>query len=46
MKNDIYQPISCFSLKTVHDTAIVTMEDEWELLVCDLLNGAISSGLQ
>jgi len=31
------RPISRFISKTVQDTAIVTMEDEWELL-CDLWN--------
>ena len=33
-------------LKTVQDIAIVTVEDEEELFVCDLLIGAISSDLQ
>jgi len=40
-----FRPLSRFILKTVQDTAIVTMEDEYEI-VCDLLNGAISNDLQ
>ena len=40
-----FRRISHFISKTVQDTAIVTMEDEQELL-CDLSNGAISNDLE
>ena len=45
MKNCRFRPIFCFISKTVQDTAIVTMEDEYEV-VCDLLNGATSNDLE
>ena len=44
-KIDVFGPVSRIISKTVQDTAIVTMEDEQEL-VCDLSNGVISNDLQ
>jgi len=44
MKN-CFLPISRLILKTVQDAAIVTMENEYEL-VCNLSNGAIFNYLQ
>ena len=41
----IFRPISRFISKTVQDTAIVTMEDEKEL-VCNLSNGVISNDFE
>ena len=40
MKNWGFRLISCFISKMVQDSAIVTMEDEQEL-VCDLSSGVI-----
>jgi len=37
--------ISHYNSQTIQDIAIVTMEDEYEL-VCDLSNGAISNDLE
>jgi len=45
MKNWRFRPITRFTAKTVQDTAIVTMEDEYKL-VCDLSNGTIFSDLE
>jgi len=44
-KIGVFRPISRFISKTVQGTAIVTMEDEQELVFC-LSSGAISNGLQ
>ena len=43
-KIGVFRLISRFISKTLQDTAIVTMEDEQEL-VCDLSNGEISNDL-
>jgi len=45
MKNWRFRPVYGFISKTVQDTAIVTMENEYEL-VCDLSSGAISNDLE
>jgi len=45
MKIGVFRSISRFISKTVQDTAIVTMKDEYEF-VCDLSNGVISNDLQ
>jgi len=45
MKNWRFRTITRFTAKTVQDTAIVTMEDEYKL-VCDLSNGVICNDLE
>jgi len=42
MKKQRFRPVYRFISKTIQDTSIVTIEEEWEL-VCDLSNGAISN---